>query len=106
MNILVYRLNNEVKYVLKHLSKIKDVRIYFAVSDKDAFRIVNEIVPDVTLLGNKNIKNKNFIPELKKKNPTLQIFKLLKKEDDYREFCFINQRTNEHISFKNLIETI
>ncbi|MCK4357912.1 MAG: hypothetical protein KAW92_04090 [Candidatus Cloacimonetes bacterium] len=103
MNILIYNLNGLTSKIINTLSKLKDISIYFAITEKDALRITAEIKPEMAIVGNEQMVKDKFVMKLSQRYPYLNIYRLEENRDNSADLNLIHQRTQEYVKFRTLI---
>lgn len=106
MNILIFKINNSATALITKLLKVKNVSIYLAVNEEDAFRIAKEIKPEIIITGNEREVGVRFFKRFSIRNSFMNIFQIDERIIQLNELNLINQRSNKKIKFENLINQI
>ena len=106
MDILIFKINDSKTHIITKLSKLKDTSVYLAVSKDDAYRIAEEIEPEIVIIGNMHDVGDHFLNNLYDHNLIMNIFQLEENTQQSEEYCLFNPRSNKKIKFKNLINKI
>ncbi|MCK4312210.1 MAG: hypothetical protein KAW88_05695, partial [Candidatus Cloacimonetes bacterium] len=99
-----FKLNGLTSEIVNRLSGIKDISIYFATSRKYIYNNVARIKPELTILGNREEVDEQFVTELLKKNPFLKIYRLENNSYNISDLNLIDQRSRKSVKFNHIIE--
>jgi hypothetical protein len=72
MNIMMYQIQNLEPEFFKQLSRIKNVNIFYAISEYDAYRIAYENKPHIMISGKQ--VTQYFLYQFHERNPFVIIY--------------------------------
>ncbi|MCD4817848.1 MAG: hypothetical protein K8S23_04070 [Candidatus Cloacimonetes bacterium] len=106
MDILIFKINDSKTHIITKLAKLKNTSVYLAVTKDDAFRIAEEIKPEIVIIGNIQEVGYKFLNNLYNHNLIMNIFQLKENMQQSEDYHLFNPRSNKKVNFKNLIEQI